>query len=386
MKKRGFGRIYRPKWKDRKTGKYRESPTWWIEYWYRGKQIRESAKSSTKSDAVNLLQSRNAEKTRGRFIGPAADKVMFDDLSALLMTDYKVNKRESLERGEDALAHLRLFFGDYRALEITPSRVDEYIVKRLEEMAAEATIHYELAILKRMFSLAYKKEYLLFRPYVPSIQVHNVRKGFFEEDEFRAVQKHLPVDIRPVTEFAYLTGWRKREVLHLQWREIDFKAKEVRLEPETTKNKEGRTFPFGSYPALEAVLRGQREITDLIQQATGQIIPWVFHRRGKPIKDFRKTWKKACTAAGVPGKIPHDFRRTAVRNLERAGVPRSVAMQLTGHKTETVYRRYAIVSNKDLSEGVAKLALLHGDQNGTRERKIVEGNFGTGKVSSNAGL
>ena len=58
-------------------------------------------------------------------------------------------------------------------------------------------------------------------------------------------------------------------------------------------------------------------------------------------------------------KLLHDFRRTAVRNLERAGVPRSVAMKLTGHKTESVYRRYAIVAEGDLAEGVAKLAVLH---------------------------
>lgn len=58
----------------------------------------------------------------------------------------------------------------------------------------------------------------------------------------------------------------------------------------------------------------------------------------------------------VPTRIPHDFRRTAVRNLERAGVPRSVAMKLTGHKTESVYRRYAIVCEADLTEGLKKLA------------------------------
>jgi integrase len=75
--------------------------------------------------------------------------------------------------------------------------------------------------------------------------------------------------------------------------------------------------------------------------------------------NYRKSWKNACKDAGIPGRIPHDFRRTAVRNLERAGVSRSVAMKLTGHKTEAVYRRHAIVSEADLSDGVAKLAALH---------------------------
>jgi integrase len=57
-------------------------------------------------------------------------------------------------------------------------------------------------------------------------------------------------------------------------------------------------------------------------------------------------------AAQIARKIPHDFRRTTVRNLDRAGVPRSVAMQLVGHKTEIIYRRYAIVAKKDLADGL----------------------------------
>jgi integrase len=63
----------------------------------------------------------------------------------------------------------------------------------------------------------------------------------------------------------------------------------------------------------------------------------------------------ACKSAGCPGRIPHDLRRTAVRNLERAGVPRSVAMKLTGHKTESVYRRYAIADDRDLRVPVERL-------------------------------
>jgi integrase len=82
------------------------------------------------------------------------------------------------------------------------------------------------------------------------IEVRNVRTGFFEETEFRSLLSYLPEELRPVAEFAYLTGWRKQEILKLLWRQVDFAAGVVRLEPGSTKNDEGRSFPFNSYPVL----------------------------------------------------------------------------------------------------------------------------------------
>src|SRR5215831_17248810 len=83
------------------------------------------------------------------------------------------------------------------------------------------------------------------------------------------------------------------------------------------------------------------------------------HRDGCPIKSFRRAWQSACRQAGLAGRIPHDFRRTAVRNLERAGVPRSTAMEMVGHRTEAIYRRYAIADEVMLRDGAAKLSALH---------------------------
>ena len=84
--------------------------------------------------------------------------------------------------------------------------------------------------------------------------------------------------------------------------------------------------------------------------------PLVFHKDGKLIGDWRKTWNRACKEAGLPGKLFHDCRRTAARNYVRAGVPEKVAMELTGHKTRSVFSTCNITDEKDLRQATTRLA------------------------------
>jgi integrase len=138
--------------------------------------------------------------------------------------------------------------------------------------------------------------------------------------------------------------------------QVDWNGGFVRLEPGTTKSGEGRAFPIT--PAVRRILERRQEYTRRCERAQARIIPFVFHRKGRPAKSFKRTWAKARQQAGLPGLLFHDLRRSAVRNLERAGVSRSAAMKLTGHKTESVYRRYAIVPESDLREAGEKLSAL----------------------------
>ena len=229
-------------------------------------------------------------------------------------------------------------------------------------------INRELTVLKRMFSLAIEAGKLHHKPHFDMLREDNVRVGFFEREQYEAVLAHLPEAMRPVVTFAYVTGWRiNSEVLPLQWRQVDLRVGEVRLDPGTTKNREGRVFYLT--PELQQILKQQRASADDIQRQRTMIVQHVFfhrpvtkagtlgHLSGHRISacGFYQAWRRARTAAGCPGSIPHDFRRTAIRNMVRAGIPERVAMKLSGHKTRSVFDRYNVVSDGDLREAARRL-------------------------------
>ena len=63
-----------------------------------------------------------------------------------------------------------------------------------------------------------------------------------------------------------------------------------------------------------------------------------------------------CCRARLLGRIPHDFRRAAAHNLIRAGAAQHVVMKLCGWKTDSMFRRYAIVHDRNLRNAVEILA------------------------------
>jgi integrase len=373
---RGTGSIYRPKWRDPKTGKLLEASIYWIKYFRHGKPYRESSKSDKITVAERILKKRQGEISEGKLPGVYFDKVSFNQLAEDFLTDYRINGKDTLDKAERSVRYLKKFFGDMKATEVTTDKVKTYIDKRMEQGMSNASINRELSALKRAFHLGARctppKVNLV--PYIPMLKESNVRKGFFEPHEYKALKGALPEELKPLVTFAYYSGWRKAEILGLTWDRVDLKEGLVSLDPGETKNEEGRTLYLD-----EELLNEMHNLQS--QRRLG--CPYVFHRDGQPIKDFRGSWDTACIKAGLfevvrddegnetkaPTKIFHDFRRTAIRDMVRSGVQERVAMKISGHRTRSVFDRYNIVSDQDLREAARKKQIYHEKQDSTVEIK-----------------
>ena len=371
---RGTGSIYRRK----------DSGVWWIKYSRNGKPFWESTKETNEKKAETYLKNRLAEIQTGTFIGPKREKIRVEELADDFLRDYRINGKKSIA---DVTArwelHLKPFFKGYRAVDVTSEAIKKYVDSRLEENAKNATINRELAALKRMFHIGQKSTppKVLHIPAFPHLTENNVRKGFLEDGQYQKLIQYCPeLWFRTLVEIGRTYGWRISELLKLRVEQIDLKHRVIRLDVGTTKNSEGREVLMTNavYNLLEASIADKKAHHHVFTRPNG-----------KPVKDFKQTWYRACDSAGLgkifcrkcskqthsrvcenlnengkkcgcseyryKGLIFHDFRRTAARNLRRAGVAEGVIMKIGGWKTRSVFERYNIVSQSDISDALLKL-------------------------------
>ena len=254
----------------------RDQGPWWIKYQVGGRPQCVSTGSEKKDDAKKLLREREHLVDQGAAITAHVNRVTFEDAATDLLNDYTTNKRRSLRVVDLRIKkHLAPFFGRRRLMTISTVDVRAFTARRQAAGASNAEINRELIILKRMCTLAMQAGKLMVRPYIPLLQEANIRTGFFEPEQFQRVTSHLPSYMRGIAEFAFITGWRTpSEILPLEWRQVDLKAGEVRLEAGRTKNGEARTFPLTR--ELRRVLEDQQHSAEDLTRERGISARYVF--------------------------------------------------------------------------------------------------------------
>jgi len=198
-------------------------------------------------------------------------------------------------------------------------------------------------------------------------------------------------------ETAYAYGWREDELLALRIGQLDLLAKIIDLGE--TKNGDQRM-----------ILMTEHVFQVLVRCAVGKKPDdFVFTRDdGSPVKDFRDAWWNACIRSGLGrfqcrdceqivsegrkctmchskkkakniGLHFHDLRRTGIRNMSRKGIPETVGMLISGHKTDSVYRRYNIIDMEVVKTATAKI------EEHQREVVKAENSHRTATVSTETG-
>jgi len=316
---RGTGTVFRARYRG-PAGEWRTTSSFSYQLYDRrkGRTIRKGGFRS-EAAAERALRETLSRQDKGLPIGPEIERTTLGDLLGYVTTDYALNRHRTAGSLPGILKHLRLFFGDdARAVDIVESRIAAYAVARLAEGAANATVNRELAMLRRGFILGMHSQHVLRRPHIRLLREDNVRKGFFEPQQYRAVRSNLgDLVLQRLVDVAYVTGWRIPSELHTrQWRHVDLEEGWLRLEPGEDKNRAGRMFPL-NYPfedgTLLDVFRALREETDRVEHKQERVVPWVFHRNGSahqglgsPVEGSREGGRPARPATP---RLPADGRQ-----------------------------------------------------------------------------
>ncbi len=355
---KGFGRAYQ-----------RENGTWAIAYYVHGKEVRESVArllgkrpwQVTTRDAAGALKRRIAEVEDGTFVDPRAARATVDQVLDAYLAHCRLQGRKAVRDIANVLTHIRRAFGTDRVSALTAAGVEEWAAELIAAGRPRGTVKLYLAYLRAAMNLARRHRRLASVPPFPAIDVQNARRGFFEPAEVEQLLRHLDADHADVVTFAYLTGWRRSEILSLTWDAVDRTRGTLRLDD--SKNGEGRRLPLRRQ---DGALNDPGELLERRWRKRAhqdRLIPWVFHHTGCPIarNTLWEAWTRATTAAKLGGKLFHDLRRTAARDLIAAGNDYKTAMDITGHKTMAVFHRYQIGDDRLAQRGLDRLEAYRRD-------------------------
>jgi integrase len=331
-------------------GVYPRGETFWIRYSHKGVKIRESAETTDQAVAERKLKSRLDDlavdrKGFQKFTTPQMRKSTVHDLLEALKADF-AQRGKCLAQARSALKIASEAFGHLRATELSPRRINEYIDRQLAAGYKNASINRITGIVGQAFKLAVREGRLAHMPYIKHLPEDNARQGFRNAAEFERIRENLPADLQDFGQFAFSTGWRRGEIASLDWSNAQDGDAMIRLRPDQAKNKCGRSVPVTG--KLIDIIKRRREARTFEANGVTQLSNFVFHRSGKPIKEFRKAWATACRKAGCSGTLFHDLRRSAVTAMVQARVPQIIAMQISGHKTASMFKRYSIAVEDEM--------------------------------------
>jgi integrase len=321
-------------------------------------EIRESANTEDETKAARLLRKRLREVSNDReglqrFRGAAGERVTLTELLDGLETSFELRGKKSLPQLRSHMKHVRGYFQNAKAADVTTASVRDYVAGRKEQGAANSTCNHESKAIGQAFALAVEDGRIAFAPKMPKSlsERDGIREVRFSPEQADAIaaafQKWGDLDAFDFWTWMRVSGgMRPSAITALTWDSLDCDSWTLRLPARDDKSGYGRPIP----------LEGEtRKVIERRMNGRRPGVPWIFHYQGRKLTTdyFRKfvlypVLKELGLPAGRAGFYLYDLKRTGMLEVRSAGVPEDLAMRLSGHRTKETYRRYAYGDADDL--------------------------------------
>lgn len=340
---------------------YKRGKRWWFRFQLRGvRYARPVPEATTKKQAMAAEAQFKADLLSGRYglLNQPKRDITFAQYAQQYLKWSKQHKR-SYDSDEWRMRVLVDYFGDKRPADISPMDIEWYKVERRKGLTkrgtqrSPASVNRELRLLSHVLTHALRDNLIREHPMkggkVRMLREDNkVERILTDEEEQRLLdacrgsREHL----RPIIITALYTGMRCGEILNLKWSDVDFDRNMIHIRQ--TKSGKSRTIP------LPTTVRA--EIEKLKPLAPESEYVFTNPHTGRPFKDIKQGFRKACQGAGITGLRFHDLRHTFATRLARETRNLVDVAHILGHSTIVTTMRYAHASPDRVAEAMDRLS------------------------------
>jgi len=354
--------VYRPKYRDPKTGELKRSATWWFEFLFRGARVRESTHQANKAVALQIAAAKRTQLAKGEvgILEKAAAPTLAEFAPAFLAaieTDCS-EKPTTISFYKSKLKALLA----YTALAACPlDQVDEALVDAFKEHRARhrsrrkrvlspASVNRELATLRRLLRLAHRRKIISSVPKIEMLDGEHEREFVLSPEQEKLYLGAAPTDLADVAALMLDTGLRVGETIKLEWPQVHL-PEYLKVLGRTSKNSKPRAIPLTKRAAAVLYRRGPAKAG------------YVFHRGdGTPLyqTSLNQQHAKVRKVLKLPTDfVPHSFRHSFGTRLGESGADAFTIMRLMGHSSVTVSQKYVHPSGETLQRAVRGLEALN---------------------------
>lgn len=332
-----------------------DSNIWWVNFTTpSGKRIRVSTETENRREAQEFHDRLKADYWRIEKIGERPD-VYFEQAALELLKSVEDQKTYDKQ-----LQQMEYWLSCFKGRLVSSLTAEDVInnlpthtldKRRAQTKMSPATKNRYIAMMSKLFTLAYKRRWIVAIPDIDRYAEARVNIRWIRQEEAKLLLNNLSLSwTKDICTMALATGMRLKEILNLEWSEVDLTQSIAWVIANKSKSGFPRAVPLNA------------DAMHVLKKWLGEGRRWVFPnpKTGSPFSDInREDFSQALLASDIYNFKFHDLRHTWASWHVQSGTPLMVLKELGGWRTIEMVQKYAHLSATHLAPFVGNVAFLN---------------------------